>query len=154
MTDRNAAPITPRFADHAALRVVGRARRYTFAETARVPELWREVVPEMFDRMRGVETFGVSYDIDADGFSYLVGVADAGRFDTDGYDHVTLPAGRHAVFDHPGDVSTIPRTWEAAFAGGGGAYTVGDGPKFERYVPDYDPSRSGGVSIWLPLADG
>lgn len=155
MTQQSIPAPSPRIQDHQSLRLVGRARRYKMSERAKIPAQWDETVQELGEKMDGGETFGVAHDFDQGAFRYLVGFADDGSPETDELDHLTVPAGRYAVFEHAGHISSIPETWSAIFDEGmpSANLKAADGPEFERYAVDFDPSKPGGVSIWIPVSD-
>ncbi len=101
----------------------------------------------------GIETFGACFDFKDDSFSYLCGFVDDGRIDTEELDHLVLPAGEYAVFDHEAHISTISDTWSAIFEGWMPEAQVvpGEGPEFEHYAADFDPEKPGRVSICIPI---
>ena len=140
--------------DFPGRRIAGRMRRHTMAERARIPVQWNEVAEEIGQHMNGSETYGVSYGFEGDAFNYLVGFADDGRTDTEELDHVRLDAGRYAVFEHDGHISSIGETWRAILDDWlpKSGKTLAEGPEFELYEADFDLSKPGGVSIWIPLA--
>ena len=142
-----------RAVDFPGLHVVGRSRRYTAATRAGIPDLWGAVMDELGEHMYGEETFGICHAADGEEFGYLVGFADKGQNLPDGLDHVKLPAGRYAVFDHEGHISAISETWAGIFDKGLDAAGLkpGRGPEFERYSAAFRPDRPGGVSIWIPV---
>ena len=145
--------VTARFEQRPEVRLAGVSRWFTLETRARIPALWEEVVADIGHVMRGNITFGACYDFGEDGFTYMVGFVDDGRIDTEHLDHVTLPAGDYAVFDHDGHISTIDETWTAIFEGWMPTAEVspGEGPEFELYSKDFDPAKPGGVSVNIPV---
>lgn len=146
------APV-PRIVDVPQRRIVGRSRRYTMEDRARIPAQWEATAAELGDAMYG-ETYGVCYGFDNGSFAYLVGFRDDGRIDTEGLDHVSVGPGRYAVFAHEGHISSITETWGAIFDHWmpNTDHKAGEGPEFELYAADFDASKPGGVSIWIPIA--
>ncbi|GIX14922.1 MAG: hypothetical protein KatS3mg118_2881 [Paracoccaceae bacterium] len=136
--------------------VFGLSRRLTAAIRAEIPALWAELGRRHGAELCGRETLGIVHDFDrSGGFTYLAGFAadpdlapaDLVRFD--------LPGGRHACFAHPGPVETIGESWGAIMAGwhDGLPVRMAPGPAFERYAPDFDPARPGGVEILIPVLE-
>ena len=145
--------LSPRFVERADTRLVGLSRRFTMETRAQIPQHWLEEVSEIGHAMHDVPTFGAAHDFDGEHFSYLVGIRDDGRLDTERLDHVLLPKGEYAVFEHAGHISTISETWTAIFEAWlpNSGVTPTDGPEFEQYETHFDPEKPGGVSIWIPI---
>lgn len=141
----------PRIVDFPGLRVIGRSWPVTMSERQKVPGFWDSTIQEIGQPMFNRETFGICHDFDDERFRYMVAFEDDG--DHDGLDRMTLPAGRYAVFEHAGHVSSISDTWNAIFEKWvpGSGQELGEGPEFERYAKDFDPEGEGRVSIWIPL---
>ena len=133
--------------------LIGRSGRYTMETRAKIPALWERTASEVGPRMFGNETYGVSYNFDADSFDYFVGFEDDGLGDD--LDRLVLPAGPHAVFQHEGHISTIAETWAAIFDQWAQEAKVelASGPEFELYAKDFDVAKPGGVSIWIPVKE-
>ena len=136
-----------------SLRLAGLSRRYTMATRAAIPRQWEEFAAELGDAVKGIETFGACYDFHDDSFSYLCGFVDDGRVDTEPLDHLTIPGGDYAVFDHDAHISTISETWSAIFETWVPKADVapGEGPEFEHYAKDFDVGKPGGVSVCIPI---
>ena len=145
--------VSPRFETRGAQRLVGSSRRYTMETRVRIPQQWQETAEDIGHAMYDVPCYGACYDFQDDTFSYLVGIVDDGRLDTEGLDHLTLPAGEYAVFDHEGHISTISETWSAIFEAWmpNAAVAPTEGPEFELYSNEFDLEKPGGVSIWIPI---
>ncbi|MDJ0637642.1 MAG: AraC family transcriptional regulator [Paracoccaceae bacterium] len=153
MSNPAPTPVTPRFVDRGATRLVGVARRYSMAERAKIPAQWIEAIDEIGPAIYNTETYGACYDFEGENFTYMVGLVDDGRIDTERFDHVELAAGTHAVFDHEGHISTIADTWASIFDAWapGADVALREGPEFELYSVDFDPEKPGGASIWIPI---
>lgn len=145
--------LTPRFETRPQVRLAGVARRYTMETRAKIPKQWEEFASDLGPAVMDIETFGACYDFEDDGFSYLCGFVDDGRIDTEELDHLVLPAGEYAVFDHPAHISTISDTWSAIFEAWMPEAKVshGEGPEFEHYAKDFDPAKPGRVSVCIPV---
>jgi len=155
MSQTPASTLSPRFETMQSLKLAGLSGRFDLESRARIPALWDRVVNDHGDAMTGGETFGVCFDFAEDGsFSYLVGWPAAAQADRAGLEVLDLPAGRYAVFDHGGHIGTISETWSGIFANWApsSGHVPGDGPEFERYAPDFDPSKPGRVAVWIPVA--
>ena len=146
-------PQTPEFVTFDGLTLVGKSEHFTPETRAKIPGHCERCVAAFGDTLFGRETFGVCHDIDDHDFSYLVGVADDGREVEGRSDRLRIPPGRYAVFHHDGHISTISDTWSAIFDEWlpGAGLTPNGGSEFERYARDFDPSKVGGVSIWIPV---
>lgn len=148
------SPLAPRRVTRAApLRIFGVTRRVTHATVSEIPLIWDQATREMVLPMNGVETYGACFDFEGDSFTYMAGLVDDGRIDTEHFDHLVLPAGDYAVFDHEGHISSINETWAALFEGWfpGADVTPTAEPEFEVYAADFDAGKAGGVSIWIPV---
>lgn len=132
--------------------LVGRSGRFDMKTRTRIPALWDDTVSEWHDVMTGGPTYGVCSDFsDAGEFTYSV--AFPGEV-AEGLERVTIPGGTYAVFAHAGHISTISRTWDAIFANWApkADYDLQNGPEFELYAPDFDPSQPGKVAVWVPVS--
>jgi AraC family transcriptional regulator len=154
-TEPQIAP-EPRIVDGRALRIVGVSEAYTTETRSRIPAQWERTVEEYGAGMFGGETYGVCYDFDGAEFRYMVGIAAERSGDLDWPDHIDLPGARYAVFDHEGHISDIPDTWQAIFENWApnSGMQIAEAPQFELYSTDFDPSGSGGVSVWIPVEGG
>lgn len=153
MPARTLPELSPRFETRGAQRLVGSSRRYTMETRVKIPQQWQETAEEIGQAMFDVPCYGACYDFEDHSFSYLVGLADDGRLDTEGLDHLTLPAGEYAGFDHEGHISTIADTWTGIFEVWmpNAKVSPTDGPEFELYSKEFDLEKPGGVSIWIPI---
>ncbi len=143
----------PRIEEIGPITLIGMSERFAMDTRAAIPGFWTKVADHIGHRMQGRETFSVCSDFSEDGsFAYMVAIEDDGG-DRDSLQVFTLPAGTWAGFPHFGDASTFPATWAAIFADWApkSDREIGEGPEYERYEPDYDPSTAGGAVIWVPL---
>ncbi|HVY82548.1 MAG TPA: AraC family transcriptional regulator [Steroidobacteraceae bacterium] len=149
---------SPRFVDSKPLLITGISERYTCETGAGIPAQWQRLLPH-FNRVPGQigkVAYGVCYNTDEAGnMDYLTGVEvpDFSRVPAD-WARIRLPEQRYVVFDHPGHVSGIRRTWatiwSAWFPSSG--HEPADGPTFERYDERFDSQTgNGGLEIWIPL---
>ncbi len=145
--------LSPRFETRPQVRLAGISRRYSMETRARIPKQWDDFAADLGQAVMGIETFGACFDFKDDSFSYLCGFVDDGRIDTEALDHLVLPAGEYAVFDHEAHISTISDTWSAIFEAWMPEAQVvpGEGPEFEHYAADFDPEKPGRVSICIPI---
>lgn len=158
MSSTTITPVTGRIETFPGQRVVGLSARYTPETRNGIPALWARFGAEHHRLFGPKGCYGVCYDFGGDkmGFSYLCGVPDEGRAETEGLARIDLPAGRYAVFDHAGHISSIGETWDGAFSAWlpqNGLEVAAGRPEFELYDPGFDPAKPGGVAVWLPLAD-
>ncbi|MEL6600432.1 MAG: AraC family transcriptional regulator [Pseudomonadota bacterium] len=149
--------IPPRRAMRPAFRVAGAAKRYTFAETLAIPALWtrfEEIEPYM-PKPVAPTSYGVMYDGDDDGFTYLAGVEVPGDADLPPEAALArVPAQTYAVFTHDGHISdlrdTVTAVWSTGLSEAG--FTHRPGPDFEVYDARFDPVTGEGlVEIWIPI---
>jgi AraC family transcriptional regulator len=135
------------------MKIVGLAERFSTSNRAAIPRLWERANASFGDKMAGIETFGVCSDVRSSSFQYLVGIQSDGTDDAACPDHVRIPAKHYAIFQHLGHISSIAGTWSAIFDDWlpGAGRDLDLGPEFERYAPDFDPRKPGGVSIWMPV---
>lgn len=148
----------PRFVAGKAMLVTGIGERYSHADKDGIPAQWQrfgEVLAHVSAPV-GKASYGVCCNGDDEGnFDYVCGVEVA---DFSGlpkhFARVRIPPYHYAVFTHRGDVSTLRRTitaiWDDWLPRSGIA--LADGPNFERYGADFDPTRgTGTIEIWLPV---
>ena len=147
----------PRIESGAALHVAGLRDRFTYETIRDVPALWQRFAPHVghVPGRLGNETFGVIFDDDGDGFSYLAGVAvanlDAVPPELAG---LSIPAHTYAVFSHEGHVSALRRTLNAIWSSWlpASAFAPVDAPAFERYDERFDPlTGNGTIEVWVPI---
>lgn len=153
MTETELPELTPRYEMLPETRLIGLAGNFSMADRSKIPAFWNDAVDRLAPAIYEPPQYGVSYGFDDESFSYMVAVADKGQVFGEDLEAMTLPAGRYAVFDHEGHISQIGTTWEAIFSHWAGTadVSIGEGPEFEKYGPDFSPEGSGGVSIWIPV---
>lgn len=148
----------PQFVDRPETLVGGLNASYTMETRTRIPQQWNHFAPRIgsVPGQVGGDSYGVSWNFKADSdFQYLAGVAiaDAALLPAD-LTSVVLPAGRYAVFQHSGHVSTMARTldtiWSKWVPKCG--LNISPGPCFERYTTEFNSCTGlGGMELWIPL---
>lgn len=109
------------------------------------------------DRINSEEAFGVLFDFDAGtgSFTYLAGVEPSDETDTPAsLEHVEIPGGTYAVFTARLDeIGTLmDRVYDEWFPSV--AYERTDGPAFEYYGPDFDPTTAGEtLDVFVPVSE-
>jgi AraC family transcriptional regulator len=148
----------PRFVNGKAMLLTGIAERYTCDSSAGIPAQWQRFLPH-FNRVPGQVgkvAYGVTYNTDDEGnMDYLCGVevADFSRVPAD-FARLRIPEQRYVVFDHPGHVSGVRRTWATIWSSWfpASGHEPADGPNFERYGETFDSQTgNGGLEIWIPI---
>lgn len=162
MSATSTTELAPRFAEGDPMRVIGLARRYDAASMARIPEQW-QLLQERLCEVRGrteEAQFGLFYRLGERPFAaeYVSGVMvgeDAPL--PAGFVERRLPARRHAVFAHRGDVAGLRSLVDAIFREWlprSGLVAGGDPDFVEVYGDDFDPVRlEGTIEVWVPLRD-
>lgn len=153
MTDKATKILTPSFVTRQEQRIVGITRRISPATLSLIPQLWKDAINELGNAMQGIPNYGACFDFDRGSFTYLAGIADDGRFDTERLDHLILPASNYAVFNHEDHISRLNETWRLILEEWlpDADVVATREPEFELYTPDFDPATPGGVSIWIPV---
>jgi AraC family transcriptional regulator len=152
--------LMPRFAEGDAMRVIGLGERYDAATRERIPELWARL-QQRLDEVRGRSDpaqFGVVYSLSDRRFEfeYLAGVmVDEDTIAPAGFVERRLPARRHAVFSHRGDLAGLRPLVQAIFCEWlprSDHKAAGNPDLVEVYGEDFDPLRLRGVvEVWVPL---
>lgn len=101
--------------------------------------LWDKFVPridEAQNRINKDETYGVCYDMDADGNIYYIAGVAVSDFDNlpEGFDTVEIPDNKYAVFTHKGLIRDFPQT--VAYVYGKWVKDPANKKKFE--APDFE----------------
>jgi predicted transcriptional regulator YdeE len=148
----------PRYETIPEIRIAGIRQTYDMKSRVNIPHQWDAFRPRIGNvpGQGGSAAFGVCTDMREGGvFDYISGVAlDTGAEVPEGYDTVTLPAGRYAVFTHSGHISKLPQTIEAAWTKWlpNSGHEAAPAPCFERYTEEFDPeSGMGGTELWIAL---
>ncbi len=161
MAERNRASIpVPRIEELAASRIAGIDRHYRGGDMSGIPAQWGELgahghVPGK----KGDAHYGICCGLKGEGMHYLCGVeiAAGSKLPFPGWEEVTLPAGKYAVFEHQGSAAglhqTIHAIWENWLPHSGLSFADEYGLFFEKYGPDFDAATgTGRIEIWIPVA--
>jgi AraC family transcriptional regulator len=162
MTRTATIELSPRFAEGDPMRVIGLSERYDAATRDRIPSQWarlRQRLGEVRGRSDPAQ-FGVFYQLSKSQieFEYLTGVMVHGNAPLPvGFVVRNLPARRHAVFTHRGDLSGLRPLVHAIFRDWlpRSGHAAARNPRFvEVYDENFDPVRLQGViEVWVPLVD-
>ena len=148
----------PRFIKGKPMLLTGLSERYTAETSARIPAQWQRFL-EHFDHVPGQigrVAYGVLYNEDDEGnVDYLTGVEvpDFSRVPPD-FAKLRIPEQRYVVFEHPGHISNIRRTWHTIWTSWipKSGHEPVDGPRFERYGEKFDGQKGeGDIEIWIPI---
>lgn len=147
----------PRFEAGKAMVVAGLNQSYTVATRTKIPMQWERFVPHLGNvpGQIGNSSYGVCWNLSADGFDYLSGVeVKTGATLPADFTTVQLAAGDYAVFTHAGHVSaigsTIDKIWQEWVPQSG--LKIASVPAFERYTEEFNPHTGmGGMEIWIPI---
>jgi len=109
----------PRFVSGKAMLIGGLKEHFTPETMNTIPQLWQRFVPHIgsIPGQLGRVAYGLFANMTANpfGFDYLVGVEVSGTAGLPaGFSYVSVPAQRYVVFSHPGHVSNIRETIDAA----------------------------------------
>lgn len=148
---------TPRFEQGKAIVVAGLNESYTFETRVKIPMQWERFVPHLgkVPGQVGGNSFGVCWNMTANGFEYLSGVeVKEGSNLPAEFKAARLSAREYVVFTHSEHVSaigsTIDRIWNSWVPQSG--LKPASAPCFERYTEEFDPHTGmGGMEIWIPL---
>jgi AraC family transcriptional regulator len=160
MTDARTVELNPRFAEGDPMRVIGLCERYEDMTSERIQEQWARL-QERLGEVRGRADraqFGLFYQISESPFvvDYVTGVMVEGAAPLPlGFVERRLPARRHAVFTHGGDVFGLRPLIHAIFYDwlpASGHAAAGSPDFVEVYGEAFDPVRLRGViEVWVPL---
>jgi AraC family transcriptional regulator len=147
----------PRIETVGSLLIAGLSTRVTATAATDLPALWQRFGSHLgkIPGQVGPTAYGVCRQDDAGGVEYLCGVEvrDGSELPA-GFSQWRLPAHRYAVFPHPGHVSTLRDTVDAAFGTGltKAGYLPARSAFFERYGAEFDAATgTGGMEIWIPV---
>lgn len=148
----------PRFEIGGTLLIAGLLERYDDKGCVGIPAQWQRFgsylghIPGQIGRT----TYGVICNGDGAGnIEYISGVqvSDFGCVPKE-LSRIRIPEQRYAVFSCHENISAIRRVWftiRNRWLPESGL-NVAEGPEFERYGEDFDPSTgNGGFEIWLPV---
>jgi AraC family transcriptional regulator len=151
----------PRLVTEGVIRVVGLHEPLGPEPWLQIPDLWRRFTPFMqaIPHHRPGMPLAISADIadtDDSCIDYWTAL-EVTRFGDipPELSRRELSAQTYAVFDHPGHVSSLPRTYAAIWneALGNAGLAARDAPGLERHKPAFSPSTGeGGVEIWIPVS--
>ena len=157
-TDTHPPLTPPRFETMEARQIVGLTARYSFETNGGIPSQWVDFITraETAGLPLSGQSFGACHDMAEDGtISYLAGVEATGGKVPAGFERITIPAGRYAVFTHHGPAATLRDTVAAiwnSYLPQADFRTTG-APDFELYPAGYDPTDPNGrVEVWVPVA--
>jgi len=148
----------PRFENGRTLLIAGLGEHYSSETSAGIPAQWQRFAPHIghIPGQVGRVTYGVLCNSDdAGNVEYICGVevSDFARVPKE-WSRIRIPERRYAVFSHRDHISTIRRVWFTIWnkwlpeIG----QRVAEGPEFERYGEEFDPSTgNGGFEIWIPI---
>jgi AraC family transcriptional regulator len=156
----------PRLEHGRPMLIAGIKQRFTGATKKNIPALWQEFMPHIGNvpGQVGHVTYGLCLNMVAAPFSfdYMAGVAVPGNSSLpNGFNFVSVPAMRYAIFPHRGHVMNLPNTidaiWNKWLPSSGQAFAqVGrDVPyMWERYGEAFDPVKMmGDIELWIPIKD-
>jgi predicted transcriptional regulator YdeE len=151
----------PTFRQGPDLLIAGLNESYGKDTRAKVPQLWERLALNLghVQGRIGRDAYVVCHTAGPDGrFQYLAGVAVSSPDRLpEGFTTVKVEARRHAVFAHPGHVSTLPATIDTIWSQWVpecGLPVAHGAPCLERYTPEFDPGTGlGGMEVWVPLEE-
>lgn len=149
-----------RFEDGKPMLIAGLHQRYTDATAGDIPSLWRRFalhlggIPGQVDRV----AYGVVSNMAGSdsGFDYIAGVEVSQTNSLpEGFESISLPAHRYAVFAHGGYVSelkdTIKGIWNDWLPASGYKPSTMPG-LLERYGHGFNPLTGlGDIEVWVPV---
>jgi AraC family transcriptional regulator len=148
----------PRFINGKPLLLTGLSERYTAETSARIPAQWQRFLQNFghVPGQIGKVAYGVLHNEDDEGnVDYLTGVEvpDFSRVPPE-FAKLRIPEQRYVVFEHPGHISNIRRTWHTIWTSWipRSGHEPADGPRFERYGEKFDGQKGeGDIEIWIPI---
>ncbi|MBX7255243.1 MAG: GyrI-like domain-containing protein [Candidatus Hydrogenedentes bacterium] len=150
----------PRVETAGPLNIAGLNERYNHTTRVNIPAQWQRFAPYIGavpGQVDGV-AYGVCWSGSASGeFNYLTGVEVAGASNLPaGFECLTIPAQRYAVFTHRGHIAGLPESiqsvWTKALPASG--YQAVQSPFIERYDSRFDAQTGmGEVELWVAIHD-
>lgn len=164
MSEQNANPageasVAPsRFETGAEMVLAGLRQPYTMEQADAIPTQWERFVAHLdqVPARTGGAAYGVVVSVpDQTGFDYMtvMEVSDTSNLPA-GFTTLEIPAQKYAVFPHPGNLSTLRDTIQAAFQwlSASGNQATGLPDFLERYGENFNPEAGAGdLEIWLPV---
>jgi predicted transcriptional regulator YdeE len=155
-------PGPPRIARASVLTLAGFAARYTPETMPRIPAQWGKFGSQVGQVTGpiGPASFGLAYPWKDGWMDYFTSIqATAGARVPEGWQLLSLPAHRYAVFAHEGHVSTMSAAiewilsrWLPASGHRASADLAGGAVILERYGAGFDPRTGhGDIELWVPL---
>jgi len=149
---------TPRFENGRTMLIAGLSERYSAETSAGIPAQWQRFGPYLgnITGQIGRTAYGVICNGDDSGNTeYISGVevSDFSRIPKE-LSQLRIPEQNYAVFAHGDHISTIRRVWFTIWNKWlpESGLEVSEGPEFERYGEEFDPSTgTGGFEIWIPM---
>ena len=150
----------PRFETLKQTQFAGLSESYDCQSPTGIPNQWQRFAAYLghIPGQVGKAAFGICFNFDSDGnFDYLSGVEIVGSPALpNGFQSITLPARKYAVFLHRGHIAGIRMTimgiWNKWIPNSG--LRAATAPWFERYGPEFNPQTGlGGVEIWIPIEE-
>lgn len=149
---------TPKVVERESFLIFGLGQRCQSTGDPGIPNLWNRFAPYIANTPGriGSATYGVCMNSDEAGaYDYIAGIQVRSLPpEPREFRRVTIPAQRHAVFEHRGHVSTIAATFRAIWEHGLADHGLkpSDGPLFEEYGPSFNgQTGEGGFEIWIPI---
>jgi predicted transcriptional regulator YdeE len=104
-----------------------------------IGNLWDKFVPRMNEPVNRINpnvTYGVCYDMDAEGNIYYIAGVEVSDFENlpEGFDTVEIPDNKYAVFTHKGSIANFSQT--VAFVYGKWVKDPANNKKFD--APDFE----------------
>src|SRR5262249_37034244 len=134
------------------------AERYRCESSGGIPGQWQRFGPYLgnIPGQVGNVAYGVCYNFDDEGqFDYMCAVEVAGTPKLPaGFQTLSVPEQRYAVFTHRGHVAGIRATFAAIWRQWmpESGCTPANAPTLERYGPEFNPATGmGGFEIWIPI---
>ena len=149
----------PRYVKSGAIRIIGLAGPFSWETSIKIPAQWQRFMPyfSAIDARAPIPLGACFLSSDEGEFEYIC-AAEVSRFSDHPPELVEreIPAMTYAVFEHRAHVSRIGETysaiWNRVLPDLG--LSQADSAVLERHDQTFDPrTGSGGVTIWIPLAE-
>ena len=148
----------PTFKDGDAMLIAGLNGHYSIDTMNEIPTLWQRFAPHIGNIPGQVDraAYGVCF-LSSNGVDYLSGVQVSNSNGLpSGFQVVSIPAQRYAVFAHQGHVSTLCETCDAIerlWLPRSHFHQPKNSPNFfERYGEGFNPQTGiGDIEVWVPI---